>query len=105
MPVAVSYDDFTADTETNRLLKAALRRVQRMALRRTETRTRLGPLLGAFDAVTDVAYSATNLPSFSYDRLDERLRQPLELARLIVRRVIDRTSTREMSGLRGCSST
>src|SRR5205814_1258552 len=85
LPVSVTYDDFVADTEPNRVLKAALRRIQRLPLRRRETRTRLAPLLGAFDAVSDIVFSVSRLPKFHYDRMLERLRQPLELALLVLR--------------------
>ena len=33
LPMEVRYDDYTLDTEANRLLKAALRRIERLRLR------------------------------------------------------------------------
>jgi 5-methylcytosine-specific restriction enzyme subunit McrC len=84
LPVEVSYDDYTADTEPNQLLKASLRRLSALHLRSTRTRRRLAEMLAVFDGVTDVRFDRQSMPTFLFNRLNERYRQPLELARLIV---------------------
>jgi 5-methylcytosine-specific restriction enzyme subunit McrC len=84
LPVEVSYDDYTADTEPNQLIKASLRRLSVLHLRSTGLRRRLAEMLAVFDAVSDTRFDRRSLPTFSYNRLNERYRQPLELARLIV---------------------
>jgi 5-methylcytosine-specific restriction enzyme subunit McrC len=84
LPVEVSYDDYTADTELNQLIKASLRRLSALHLRSTRTRRRLAEMLAVFDGVSDIRFDRRSLPAFSYNRLNERYRQPLELARLII---------------------
>jgi 5-methylcytosine-specific restriction enzyme subunit McrC len=85
LPIEVAYDDYTVDTEANRLIKAALRRLSYVRFRRSELRARVNEALGAFATVSDVVYQRTRLPQFTYTRLTERYRAPLELARLLVR--------------------
>ena len=84
LPVEVSFDDYTVDTDPNRLVKAALRRLSYLHLRRAETRKRIREALAAFDGVSDITYDRRRLPAFKHDRLTERYRVPLELARLIL---------------------
>jgi 5-methylcytosine-specific restriction enzyme subunit McrC len=85
LPVEVGYDDYTVDTEANRLVKAALRRIERLRLRNAHLRRRTAEALGGFDQVTDVGFDSRRLPTFNYTRLDERYRPVLELAALVVR--------------------
>jgi 5-methylcytosine-specific restriction enzyme subunit McrC len=84
VPVEVTYDDYTADTERNRVLKAALRRLSRVRLRQT-LRSRVGELLAAFEQVTDVDYDPRQIPQFTWDRLNRRFRDATELALMILR--------------------
>ena len=79
------YDDYTVDTEANRLVKAALRRIERLRLRDSRLRRRTAEALASFDGVTDVNFDPRRLPAFTYTRLDERYRPVLELAALLVR--------------------
>jgi 5-methylcytosine-specific restriction enzyme subunit McrC len=85
LPIEIGYDDFTVDTEANRLVKAALRRIERMRLRDALLRRRAAEALASFDGVADVSFDARRLPTFNYTRLDERYRPVLELAALLVR--------------------
>lgn len=85
LPIEVRYDDYTVDVEANRLVKAALRRIERMHLRDPRLRRRTAEALASFDGVTDVSFDLRHLPTFSYTRLDERYRPVLELAALLVR--------------------
>jgi 5-methylcytosine-specific restriction enzyme subunit McrC len=85
LPVEVGYDDHTVDTEANRLVKAALRRIERLRLRNTHLRRRTAEALMSFDGVDDVRFDPRRLPTFTYTRLDERYRPVLELAALLVR--------------------
>jgi 5-methylcytosine-specific restriction enzyme subunit McrC len=84
LPVEVGYDDYTVDTEANRLVKAALRRIERLRLRDTHLRRRTAEALTSFDGVDDVNFDPRRLPKFTYTRLDERYRPVLELAALLV---------------------
>jgi 5-methylcytosine-specific restriction enzyme subunit McrC len=85
LPIEVRYDDYTVDVEANRLVKAALRRIERLRLRDPRLRRRTAEALASFDGVSDVIFDARHLPTFSYTRLDERYRPVLELAALLVR--------------------
>src|SRR5262249_39135722 len=85
LPIEVRYDDYTVDTEANRLIKAALRRIERLRLRDRHLRRRTAEALTSFDGVMDVNFDTRHLPTFSYTRLNERYRTVLELAALIVR--------------------
>lgn len=85
LPVEVAYDDFTMDTEANRLVKAALRRIERLRLRTPGLRRRTAEALGALDGVADVSFDTRRLPVFKFTRLNERYRPILELAALLVR--------------------
>jgi 5-methylcytosine-specific restriction enzyme subunit McrC len=85
LPIEIGYDDFTVDTEANRLVKAALRRIERMRLRNALLRRRAAEALASFDGVADVSFDTRRLPTFNYTRLDERYRPVLELAALLVR--------------------
>jgi 5-methylcytosine-specific restriction enzyme subunit McrC len=84
LPIELSFDDYTADTEANRLVKAALRRIQRVRLRDPHLRRRTTEALAGFDGVADVAFDAHRMPTFNYTRLDVRYRPVLELAALLV---------------------
>jgi hypothetical protein len=55
LPVEVGYDDYTIDTEANRLVKAALRRIERIRLRNTLLRRRTAESLSSCDGVTSGA--------------------------------------------------
>lgn len=85
LPVEVGYDDYTVDTEANRLVKAALRRIERLRLRNAHLRRRTAEALAVFEGVSDVSFDPRRLPKFNYTRLDERYRPVLELAALLVR--------------------
>jgi 5-methylcytosine-specific restriction enzyme subunit McrC len=85
LPIEVGYDDYTVDTEANRLVKAALRRIERLRLRDPHLRRRTRDALAAFDGVGDMNFDPRRLPAFNYTRLDERFRPVLELAALLVR--------------------
>jgi 5-methylcytosine-specific restriction enzyme subunit McrC len=84
LPIEVRYDDYTVDVEANRLVKAALRRVERLPLRNSLLRRRIVEALASFDGVTDVTFDTRRLPAFNFTYLDERYRPLLELAALLV---------------------
>jgi 5-methylcytosine-specific restriction enzyme subunit McrC len=84
LPVEVTYDDYTEDIAENRLLKAALRRLQALRPQSARLRSRLAETLAAFAVVTDVPYDRSSLPVLRYTRLSEPYRPILELAALII---------------------
>lgn len=84
-PVAVRYDDFTADVEENRLLKAACQQLRRLRLRDLVTARRLAATGMRLDGVTAVRYDPARLPGVHWTRLNVHYRPAVMLARLILR--------------------
>ena len=84
-PVEVSYDDFTEDTEMNRLIKAAIVRLGRMQIRSWDARRRLRRFDQVLGQVADVEYQRTAIPDFSFNRLNRHYEPAIRLAQLILR--------------------
>jgi 5-methylcytosine-specific restriction enzyme subunit McrC len=84
LPLEVAYDDYTEDIPENRLIKAALRRLEVLRPREPALRKRIAETLAAFTVVTDERYSRNAMPTFRYSRLTEPYRPVLELSALIV---------------------
>ncbi len=84
-PIEVRYDDFTVDTNMNRLIKAAVHRLGRLTVRSAQARSELRRLAARFRPVTLAPFEARKLPEFFYDRLTDRYRPALELASLVLR--------------------
>ena len=85
VPAEVLYDDYTADTDANRVLKGALRRLSRMPLRNVALRRRIAAAAAAFATVSDVRFDPARLPTFTFTRLNEHYRSPLALAQIVLR--------------------
>jgi 5-methylcytosine-specific restriction enzyme subunit McrC len=85
VPAEVMYDDYTADTEANQLLKAALRRLALLPIRTEDIRRRLAAATASFATVSDVRFDPGRLPRFTFSRLTEDYRTPLALAALVIR--------------------
>lgn len=85
LPVEVAYDDYTEDIPENRVIKAALRCLERYRPTSATVRARLATALGAMLVVSDVAFSRTSVPRFVFTRLNEPFRPVLELATMIIR--------------------
>ena len=85
VPAEVTFDDFTADIDENRILKAALRRLRGLRIRSPENRQGLRRYNAALSFVADVEYPAQGGPSITYTRLNEHYRPAVELAQLILR--------------------
>ena len=84
LPVEVAFDEYTEDTEKNRLLKTAIHRLGHSSIRSPTTRRELRRLRPAFESVRLGAYRRGALPEVTYTRLDEHYRPAVELARLII---------------------
>ncbi len=85
VPVEVRYDEFTDDVTANRLVKAAAVRLGRMRLRRPRSRHELRWVGGRLENVSLVEYPPAAVPEVTFDRLNERYREALALARLVLR--------------------
>ncbi|MYA82300.1 MAG: hypothetical protein F4155_13985 [Acidimicrobiales bacterium] len=89
VPMACSWDDFTADVDENRCLTAAIRLALRVPDVPPDDRRRLRRLLAALDGVAEptalVALGCIDrLDRSGYTRLNEHYRPALRLARLIL---------------------
>lgn len=84
-PVEVRYDEFTADVEENRLIKAALLRLGLLPWRSAALRGALRATTALFAEVPHVHYHPAAPPSVRYGPLNRRYRPAVELARLILR--------------------
>ena len=86
MPVEVTFDDFTADTDLNRLLLAALHVMRRLPLRSPGLRSTLSACAATFaDTVTAHRYHPSALPTPTWNRLNHHFRPAAELAAAILR--------------------
>lgn len=84
-PVEVRFDELTEDIEVNRLIRAAVDRLERMPLRFDDSRTALRRIRGALERVTLKEYTPAQLPEIAWDRLNEHYRGAVEMAKLILR--------------------
>lgn len=85
LPVAVRYNEFTADIRANRLVKAAAYRLGGSRLRSPQARSGLGWIVGILDNVSLTEFPANAVPEVEFDRLNEHYRGVVALARLILR--------------------
>lgn len=84
LPVAVRYNEFTADIRENQLIKAAADRLSRLRLRSTPARSGLAWVVGNLDNVSLSEYPAAAVPEVKFDRLNEHYRGAVALSRLIL---------------------
>ena len=84
VPMACSYDDFTADVTENRYLKAAMQRAIRVAGVPPIDRGRLMRLLVALEDVTDAPVDADDIERITFTRLNDHYLPAMRLARLIL---------------------
>jgi 5-methylcytosine-specific restriction enzyme subunit McrC len=85
LPVEVRYDEFTADVDENRLLKAALHALRGLPSRRAATSRLWWRTAALFADVSSVSYHPSQLPDVRYTPLNVHYRPAVELAKLIVR--------------------
>lgn len=85
LPVAVRYNEFTADIRANRLVKAAAYRLSGIGLRSHQARSGLGWVVGILDNVSLTEFPANAVPEVEFDRLNEHYRDVVGLSRLILR--------------------
>jgi len=84
-PAEVTYDDFTVDIELNRIVRAASERLSRIRLRSEQSRRGLRGIDARLEGVSLVTYDPRRLPVIRFDRLNERYRDAVALARLVLR--------------------
>ena len=86
IPLEVSFDEFTADTAENRILRTALRRMLSVPRLSDSAQRRLAHLDGRLDGVTVLRFGAP-LPRWVPTRLNERYQPALCLAEIVLRNV------------------
>ena len=84
-PAEITYDDFTVDIEINRQLRAAANRLLRLRLKSTTSRATVRAIDAHLDGVQLVPYDPRQLPSVTFNRLNERYRDAVALSRFILR--------------------
>ena len=85
LPVEVRYDEFTDDILANQLVKAAVARLGGMRLRSRTARAGLGWIAGTLDNISPVEFPPSDVPSITFDRLNEHYRGVVGLSRLVLR--------------------
>jgi 5-methylcytosine-specific restriction enzyme subunit McrC len=81
--LACHFDALTPDIALNRIMKAAVTRLSRIA-RTTDTQRRLRELAFAYADIADVAVAALRWDDVMLDRTNQRWRELLSLARLLL---------------------
>ncbi len=85
LPVEVRFDEYTEDTDLNRVLRAALWRLGRLPIRLPQVRSGLAFCSAVLaDNVTLVDYAPGELPTLQWNRLNEHFRIAGDLALLIL---------------------
>lgn len=84
LPVEITYDDFTVDIAENQILRAALRRMLRVADLPDTTRLRLLAQLHRLTEVSDLVAGQAP-PTWTPTRLNARYASALRLAQLVLR--------------------
>lgn len=85
IPLECRYQEYDEDTELNRVVKAALRRLLRVPGLDRQLALELRHHYRLFAAVADVDYSPSVVPKLAFGRLNEAWRPSARLAQLILR--------------------
>ncbi len=83
-PLEVSYDEFTADIEENRLILAAAVRLLKMRFLSKPTNQVLRHVEGRLRDVSSIRYDRRKVPNPAITRLNRHYERPLGLARLVL---------------------
>lgn len=84
-PVEARFDEFTEDTLENRLIRAAIARLRRLALRLRASSLVLSHYEGLLERVPIVEFGPLDIPQVAYTRLNAHYKGAVEMARLILR--------------------
>lgn len=95
--LACRYDDLSADIALNRIMKAAVTRLARIA-RTSENQRRLRELAFAYADIADVPVAALQWDQVVLDRTNARWRELLNLARLLLGERFQTTSAGGSNG-------
>lgn len=81
--LACKYDDLSSDIELNRVMKAAVSRLTRVATA-SDNQRNLRELTFAYADITEVPSSALQFDNIVFDRTNDRWRELVSLARLLL---------------------
>jgi len=98
LPLECRYEEYTEDTELNRILKAAHRRLLQLPVLDATLSLRLRRTLAHFSSAGDVSYPPGAVPSLALDRLSRHWEPALRLAELILRQEVVRDQQGETMG-------
>jgi 5-methylcytosine-specific restriction enzyme subunit McrC len=84
-PVDCRYEEYTEDTDLNRMLKACFRRLLGVPGLEPDLRRRLRRRARAFGQVASVDYAASSLPQLRFTRLNQHWEPAVKLAELVLR--------------------
>jgi 5-methylcytosine-specific restriction enzyme subunit McrC len=94
LPLECRYQDYTEDSQLNRVLKAAHRRLLRIPGLGADVLRELRADLRLFGEVAEVDYGPKTVPKLQFNRLNEGWRAPGVLAEMILRQ----DSLRDVTG-------
>ena len=94
-PLECRYQDYTEDSDLNRVLKAAHRRLLRLPRLERELGRRIHRHMRLFNEVEEIDYPPMGVPKLGFNRLNDLWEPPAVLADLILRQdsVRDRTGS------------
>lgn len=85
-PIEVRFDDYTTDTDLNRLLLSALRRLSRLPIRSQRVRSTLSFCSAVLaEGVTPVDFTPATMPAIAWNRLNRHIKVAADLAELVIR--------------------
>ncbi|MGB3055253.1 MAG: hypothetical protein WBB52_10405 [Acidimicrobiales bacterium] len=85
-PIEVRFDDYTTDTDLNRLLLSALRRLSRLPIRSQRVRSTLSFCSSVLaEGVTAVDFTPATMPVIAWNRLNRHFKVAADLAELVIR--------------------
>jgi 5-methylcytosine-specific restriction enzyme subunit McrC len=95
-PIHCRYEDFTEDTDLNRLIKAGFRRLLGIPGLDADVRRRLRRRARAFTDVADVDYAPAALPALHFTRVNQHWEPAARLAEMVLRQqsLVDRLGRR-----------
>jgi len=99
IPLHCRYQEYGEDMELNRVVKAALRRLLRIPGLGRELTSRLRHHHRLFEEVGDLDYAPRDVPSLSFNRLNEPWRSAAILSQLVLRADSVRDDTGSVEGV------
>jgi 5-methylcytosine-specific restriction enzyme subunit McrC len=84
LPLELAFDEYSVDTDLNRVLKAALHQLLRLPIRSAKVRQGLAVCSAALESIPVVEYGSSSLPAISWNRLNRPFKPAANIARMIL---------------------